>query len=659
MAEHNSWMGISPNVVNFQNKGLNREALPGDTVFTTPEAMTRTYPLHMISTYAITPPHLKQPLLGTIAKDLATDPTQLHYFWSEASAARYSNEDIKLAGKEVKNKVVPLLGEAASKLDTFSIKEEGLVTIFSALNPHEGSELNDISLIKPATELFKGLIDGTLHSSMRGLRSEKLSSRLKGGAIKMEELQYSQDRLVHLLYTLTNGVLKTHDQYLYQKLHDLLSFRTPFLNYRLPQAGLQAAAGFSLDNDTLAKAVLVDFTNSLFEAIYHPGSDEAGKNLQETIERSPVGMHYLRTAKKRDHNREDALMDFYNNRYGKIGQMQDTEMDVEEYYTRVLPFPENEIYSQNKELWVEYLKLFSTYALDNKLMEYPMEIIFLPDNTVRHVAMVDDDPFHAAQATYRHISKNNAEISNAHVIESFLTYLRPRLLGTTTAGLKINNNQRRDNLIQSPSRGLSSMGLTVIIDQKNNPAIDAQSLSFDQSGSILDIQIENTTLHMRLNDQYELCSLEGFPLQLGDDVRVWWDHVILPQLHQYICVASDENEGYMDGIDLLPEETPQAATKRVITKKIGHLRRLGLTPDGREKHHTPEQRLAVMERKFLLPHIETLDLDIFNQDRPYGEKVTFVLPIERELTERPIFHLPNAYKEDASVLAGDPQFGGE
>lgn len=651
MLEHAKIMGISPHIIDFQNRGLNRPAQPGDSIFSTPDGMARTFPIHTLVTYATTPSHLRSSIVHQTAHELVSAPDHLSYFWSQMACEDIANEQLKPAGIALKREIFPLLGLVAAEIDTFSLTEKQLVSVFSAL--HSKPDRKGQSVSEPADSLWSGLMQGTVHKSMRGFTPETLKKRLANGNIKMDELQYTQDRIVHLLYTLTNGILKTHDTLLFQKLHDFLSFRMPSLNFREPQTGLQAAAGFSLNDDTLVKAILVDFTNSLFEAIYHPGSDEAGKNLQKTIENSPTGMHYLRSVRKKKPVRDQELMVFYNERYGKLGQMYDTEMEVCEFYSRILPYPENKIYSEKYELWVEYLKLFSDYATDNKLMEHPLEIVHLPDGSVRHIAMVNEDSFVAARDVFRSFTQNNAEISHPHVIESFLTYVRPKLLDTTSAGLEINNRQKREDLINFPNHGLSRMGLTIAIDQKNSQAIEARSISVDQSGSVLDIQIGNTTLHMSLNDQYELCALDGAQLTLSDDVRIWWDHVILPQLHQYICVPPEENAGYMEGIELAAGESLQAATKRIVTKRIGFLRRLGLTKEGHEKHHTQEQRMTVLEHKFLLPHLETLDLDIFNQGRPFGEKVTFVLPIERELTERPIFHLPHAYKDDEAILAGD------
>ena len=651
MIETAKLMGIHPHIIDFKNKGENRPALPGDSFFATPDGIARTYPIHTLATYEITPNFLRSSFVHKTAQEITNDAAIFPFFWDELSNTKVTNPNLISAGTSLKKELIPELQKAALERETSLITENQILTVFSALHPKSEQEAK--RLFKPAEALWNGFIQGTVSPSFRGLSPEILKKRLDNGNIKMEDLQKTQNNIVHLLYTLTLGVLKTHDPYLMEALHDLLSYRHPSFGFRAPQAGLYAVAGFSLKDESLGEAILVDFTNSLLEATFHPGSDKARNNLEEVVEKSPTAKHYLKAAKKIKPIRDTDLIEFYDHRYGTLGQVVEAE-SAEEYYTRSLPFPENLIYSAKNDLWVEYLKFFSKYAIDNKVMKFPVEIVYLPDGTVRQVATVDEDPFYTAYEVMKYTAQQDINISKPHEVESFLAYLRPKLQKETFTKLALNNAKKRSDLIMNPSHGLSTMGLTVMIDEHNSPGIEAKRLSLDQSASEIDIQIGNSTLHMSLDDHYRLVAKDGTPLNLTRETKIWWDHVILPQLHQYICIKPEQHEGYMEGIALNGSESPQEATRRTIIRKVGHFRKLGLKQGGGEKHHTPEQRNLVLERRYLLPKVERLDLDVWNKDKPFGEKVTFVLPVEKELSERPIFHLPHAYTDDEVILMNEP-----
>lgn len=652
MLENIKIMGISPHIVGFPHAGENRAALPGDSVFSTPDGITRTYPIHTLATYEVTPSYLRPPLVHKTAQELATDPSILPFFWSELTNTNITNPNLINAGNALGKELVPELQKAALERETSLITENQILTVFSALHPksEEAAKL----LLKPAEALWNGFMQGTLPPALRGLNLDSIKKRLDAGNIKMDVLQTVQDKVVHLMYELTLGVMRTHDTYLMEALLDVLSYRHPSFNYKTIQSGLSVAASFSLNDNTLAKQILIDFTKSLLEGKYNPGEYTTRKLVDEILEKNPTAKHYLKAQEKLKPIRNNDLVDFYENRFGKSDHTVDTDLSVTEYYTRTLPFPESLIYSSQNDLWAEYLRFFSDYAMENKIMKNPVELLYLPDGTIRQVATVDDDPFFAAQEIMRFVATQGGEISKPHEVETFLAYLRPKLQKETFTNLALNNAKKRLDLIMNPSHGLSTMGLTVVIDENNSPGIEAKRLSLDQSASEIDIQIGNSILHMNLDDHYRLVAKDGMPLNLTRETKIWWDHVILPQLHQYVCVEPEQNEGYMEGITLSGNESRQEVTRRTIIRKIGHFRKLGLKPGGGEKHHSPEQRNLVLERKYLLPKVERLDLDVWNKDSPFGEKVTFVLPVEKELTERPVFHLPHAYKDDDVILANEP-----
>ena len=659
MLEHKTIMGISPHITDLENKGINRSAQPGDSFFSTPEGMALSYPIHTLATYIDTSDSDRPSLLRKVAKELVSHPEQIGYFWNQTTTV----DRMKSRGEHLKSALSPVLKEAASEIDTFSLTETQLLSVFKALYPPStGDKLEQEAAIEPAGSIWSGLIRGTVHKSLWGLPPEEIKERVKNGKIRMNELQYTQDRIVHLLYTLTTAVMETHDKHLLTKLFELSTFQTPYLDKKKVQSGLFVSAVQSLNNQTFAKYTLVDHARVLLGNMFN--IDTGGvvvHSMEKALELSPVGMQYIIEAQaQKNKSRADLLLEFYQNRCASLGQtfLMKT-VSIGEYYTRPFPFPENILYTNQQKLWYQYLGYLSTYNLEKGLVSSPILPLSLPDGTVRFIALQEGDNRLAAREVMKYAAENGtpSEITNAHVVDSFLTYSKPSLLETTYAGLEHNNKQKQAALLTQACHGIPKVGVHIAIDQDQHHEIAASMLSFDQSATFINVTIGNYTLKLQLNNEYELCYADGKPLEIDGQTKIWWKHVILPPLAELICKSPEEHEGYIDGTQGLSYEERMAAAKHTILKRIGHIRHLGITPDGKEKHNTQEQRDKVLALDYPLPHTPKLDLYELNKTDPFnefGNKVTYVLPVERELIETPVFYLPHAYDESQDLLDSDP-----
>ena len=502
--ENRPSMGIQPHI-NLEYPGVNRDAQPGDSIFAQFAGKAGfVHPIEVFMTYVDVakknPLDPQKPLLHALAEKLITDPSQIPFFWNQLEA----NQTYAVKGKEMKNELLPELKKAASEVDTFSLTEDQVVSLFKGMHSGPESSVAHSKKRDPFTVIFSGLIQGTIHELMRDLKPSEIEAKLKSGKLTMNELQDTQNRIIHFTYILTSGVLKTHDETLMRHLHDFLSLKTSLLSPAHPNAGLFAAGNSSLDDAALAKSVLVDFTNVLLMNMYDSGSRIYVENLHASLEQSKTGSYYFDERERVNPKRRVDLTNYYSsNRYGTFAKVKiDDKNNPVEYYSRPLPFPENQIYSSSyRALSLEYFQLLSSYVISRGLLQYPMSIISLPDGSIRHIAPAEGDPFDIARAVLMHVSHTPQEVSGQYVIESFLTYLKPRLSEKTSTMLLKNNEQKKDNLISFPSHGIPSVGLTIAIDQAHNLAIEAESISIDKTGSRLDMKINNTVLHVRLNEK--------------------------------------------------------------------------------------------------------------------------------------------------------------
>jgi len=674
MIEYKTIRDISPHITDLDKKVINRPAEPGDSIFTTPEGLAFSFPIHTLATYIDTPDSDRPPLLREVAKELVSHPEQIDYFWNQMTTV----DRMKSRGEHLKSALSPVLKEVASEIDTFSLTETQLIALFRTLHPPSLSD-EERNSVGPANSIWTGLLRGTIHESMLGTASKHdrknpqldseiikgklvlapktIEERLESKNIGMSELQYTQDRIAHLLYTLTTAVMGTHDERLLRELYKLLSFQTSSL--KEPLLGLFMSAGKSFNDTAFTQFTLIDHTNELLGTMFkiEPREILTGR-MRKMLEHSPAGLHYILEA-DRDVTRAQLFEQFYKERVATLGlsAIMDTD-SLGEYFTRPLSFPENILYAP-KKLWYQYIEYYSMYCLENGWVNSPVLPLSLPDGTVRHVAVQEIDNRLAAREIIKYAAENGtpSEITNSHVIDSFFSYAKPNLLETTFGGLEHNNKQKQATLLTQACHGIPKVGVHIAIDQDQHPEIAASMLSFDQSGTFINVTIGNYILKLQLNNEYELCYADGKPLEVDEQTKIWWKHVILPPLAELICKSPEEHEGYIEGTQGLSHDERMAAAKHTILKRIGHIRHLGITPDGKEKHNTPEQRDRVLTLDYPLPHTPKLDLYELNTTTPFdefGNKVTYVLPVERELTETPVFYLPHAYDESQDLLDRDP-----
>lgn len=624
---------------------------PSGELFSRSADVIKTVDIYSLySEYGRTPATFRAPIVKNIATSLIADPTQVSSFWTEMS----SNAE---QGTQLLNELRPSIKAASLEADYSKLNEKQLTSLFGLINP--ASEADTQSVVQSMlNDIWTGLVGGTMDKSFRQLSSDQLDKKLMLGQIGIKELQKTQDRIVGFLYTLTQGVLKTQDRHLYEKLNEFLAYETPILNPSQTHTGLVAAAGFSINPTTMVKAITVDYAHSLLETSLRPGNDTSLENTKKT-HTHPATRSYLAAAKKYHPNGAKALIEYFKNRKGIVGTVGyvDVDMDAAHYYTQPLQYPENLVQNMNNPLWAEYLTYYSSYAIENGMFRNPVEILYLPDRSVRHIVTENGEPFREARETIRLVSEKKQEVAHPLILETFLNNLHPRLLDETSVKLEENNAQKRTDLVQFPSHGISKMGLTIDIDRKTYPSIEASSFHIDQTGSVIEIAIGNTTLHLGLNNRYELCAQDGSPLHLDLGARIWWNHVILPQLHHYICADPEETEGYIVGVELEAGETPQAATRRVRTNRIGHFRTLGSKKDGTDRQYTAKHAEDLEKNyRFLMPHTEILSLKERNKNKKPGDGQieTYVLPVEKELTKTPVFRLPHAYDDSSEILKSDP-----
>lgn len=110
----------------------------------------------------------------------------------------------------------------------------------------------------------------SVHPSMRKKNQDEIRVGLEKGIITQNHLQHTQDRIVHLMYTLTTAVLKSHEEELLKSLGRTLTFQTSEFDDARPYTGLYACGGVSEEDDTLAKFTIVDYVTKILGKLYPP-----------------------------------------------------------------------------------------------------------------------------------------------------------------------------------------------------------------------------------------------------------------------------------------------------------------------------------------------------------------------------------------------------
>lgn len=649
MSEHPSLFGekylygISPHLASCPTSGQKREATPDDSILATPVGIRIARSIQTLATYADSQRKEKRGLFNKIATDLLLEATNIPFFYDCISNEHILNPQLRTTSEELRAELTKSYRESAMKQDPLKLTKAQLLSAYKLA--HLDSEYCEVG-----SEIMSGFLLSSVHPNLRKKGRDEIKAGLERGTISQGHLQYSQDRIVHLMYNLTTAVLESHDEELLKALGKTLTFQTQELNTTLPYSDLYTCSGMSENDETLAKFTHVDFTAMLLNKKYSSGV-EFENIMKNLIQTSPVAQYYIHHVEN-NHSRYGQLTDYYETRYSLLGEQISADVkNVGEYFTRTLPFPENIIYAQG-DLWYLYLEYFAKYALEKDIVKSPVISLSLPDRTVRPITLQEGDSGAAAKEVMQYASwlGEPATITDKYVVESFLNHLKPELQVPVCARLQVDNAVKRKELTSSPKHSIPQIGMYVAIDQQKYSDIAASRLFVDRSASRINIVIGNKTLSLQLDDNYLLCTADGTPLQITPTARIWWDHVILPQLYQYICRAPEDNEGYVDGINIEEGESAGQATRRLLSKRVGHLRTLGITTSGKSKHHTLEQRMRTLEVEFPLPKIKWLDLDKHNAGRPDGEKQTYVLPIERELKEPPTFHLPHAYDDTKNAF---------
>lgn len=635
--------GIPPHLDGFQKISQTREATPEDTILATSEGIKIARSIQELTNYATTPHKRKRHILDGIATDHITNPVNIQLFYRSISDDHILSPQLRLNSTELRTELGKAYGEVALRQDPLKLTKAQLLSVYELA--HSDGEYHEIG-----SEIFNGFLLSSVHPSMRRKNREEIKVGLERGTITQDHLQYTQDRIVHLIYTLTTTVLESHNEELLKALGETLTFQTRELNTPLPYSELYSCAGMSESDKTFVRFTHVDYTAMLLNKTYGSGV-KIEEIMIDLIQASPIAQSYINHAQI-NKDRSKQFHDFYLTRYSLFGEPISADVEnVGEYFTQKLPFPEKIIYAKD-DLWYLYLEYFAKYALARGMVKSPVVPLSLPDGTVRPIILQEGDSGAAAKEVMQYASwlGEPTTIIDKHVIESFLNHLKPELQTPVHARLQVDNEVKREELTSLPKHSIPQIGMFIAIDQENNPDMAASRLFIDRSASHINLVIGNKTLALQLDDNYHICSADGIPLQITPTARMWWDHVILPQLYQYICRAPEDNEGYVDGINIEEGESAAQATRHFLSKRVGHMRTLGITASGKCKHHTPEQRMRTLEVEFPLPKIQWLDLDKHNAGRQDGEKQTYVLPIERELKEPPTFHLPHAYDDTKNMF---------
>ena len=597
---------------------------PSDTLFATPEGKAITFGPDAYARYILSPEKDKKPLMHSLATELIAHPSYINSFFS------FGSDHYDESTKSLTPELIHTLPEIIKKSDSLSERQaRELLTLATS---------NDKKRQLFAQHVLREYVNATMH-----IDTEKKD-------VDLNNATKTQYEIVELLHSLTLAGLEIKDVNIYKFLYDVFTLKTPILALDDPQTGLFAIAGQSGSDETLAKGLLLDQTVSLFGQLLGANQNEYTDILVLAAEKSKKYTKPFLSRDLSNKKRDAQLMDFYTNRNRELGTyLEEENVDLNEFNTRPLPFPENIVYIQSQKMWPLFLDLFSEVMVKKGVIKSPIAQFSLPDGSLRFIAEDSGNSENVARGIISYALNEThfpPEVYGKKVIESFLRFTTPEILEQNMPDMKRMLAEKKQAL-NLPVRGINQSG--VEIQYGENHHIAATSLSIDQSGRAISLKMGNYSIHLQLNKLHELVDTDGHPLDLPENARVWWETVVLAPLKELVCPTREDGVLITGTEDLSPAEA-LLKTKKVLLTRIGFLRRL---PIG--KCFTPEQASKTLEVLYPLPGIEKLDLAELNKSLGYTKdegQYTYVLPLEKEKKDAlPLsIHTPHAFDDVAKYM---------
>lgn len=604
-----------------QERGI---PLAGASIFATPEGKARTFGPDAYARYTLPSPQDKKTRILELAAELVIHPSYITSFFS------FTEQSDAAQIPSLTKDLIATVPEMVRRSPFISARQ-ATDLIELTMSPREKDRLF-------ASFLLREYVKATLPVDP----SKK--------EINFKTASEAQDRIVNLLYTLTLAGMETRNKDVYKFLYDVLSFRTPILESKDPQAVLFAIAGKAQNDDTLAKAVLIDQTTGLFEQMFAKYPGEYPQILQNTVLNGGALVKTLTSTSPIDRQRNLQLSLFYAKRYRSLGTyIEDENMDTNDYYTQALPFPEKIIFTQNRKMWPLYLEICSEEMMAKGKLLTPIAQFSLPDGSLRYIAETEGHSEEMARSVIAYTLNEThfpPEVYEKKVIETFLRFTTPDLSKHMIPEMDTLLTEKKQALLH-PVRGIYQNG--IMIRYKDGRHIAASTLSVDKSGKEITLRMGNYSLHLRLNQFQQLLDSEGHPLDIPEESRIWWETIILAPIKELVCPTREDGVLISGTEDLSPRDAVEQ-TKKKLFALVGHLRRL---PPG--KGYTLEQAVESQKILYPLPGIERLDLEQLNKELGFTKQdgqYTYVLPKGRdEKGLGPVsIHTPHAFDDLAKIM---------
>lgn len=550
------------------------------------------------------------------------------------------------------------LTEVAMNQDTYSLTE-GQLLGFTRMALGENPLFIKEDDINPSINNNRKMIGSTV---MRGFVLGTTGSQIKEQFIVnssaqrefIEGITKTQDKTVELFYRLTAAILPTGDMKLYRLLFNTLNFQTPILNETDYQAPLYVLAKLAINDNSLTKMQIVDHVIELFSKILPNIDKKDSEYFSEVIQHFPFSQEYVDIL-NRNESRAKRIADVYKEIRETVDGRgifapivaDDEEAVIEEYGLPFpLDYPDNQ-FVKTDPLWFLYTKLASEYLFNNGEIDSPVYIVAFPDNTIRSVNIAKGigDNFTAAKILMKYVvNQPRIEGYENHFFPmSVLEYLRPQLSLKQKNYLEVSLEAIKTSL-KTPSRGIPEEGVILVINEHKEQKIEACNIFFDQSGRKIRLTVGNYDLNFLLDDQLNLCCYaDGKLLDLSEEAKLWWGNLILSNLEAFTSYRHEEDIILSD-LTEMPLTEAVDSTKKQLLKRRGHLRR-----EPPNRGYTEEQRNRVLELKWPLPGIGSLDLKTFNEGQGFTRfdgQYTYVLPLEKEKRSEPLrLKAPNALRK--------------
>ena len=591
----------------------------------------------------------RKEFIKKVACQLVSDPEYCECFFNYIENDHRKNPEDIVAIGEIKGCLCSgYLEKAAMTQDTFSLTEEQLLG-FARMSLGDGAKIGP--------KVMRGFVQGTTSSKIKGKSEKEIKEQfIKDKSISdefVEAIAETQDRTVELFYRLTSAILPTGDQGLYRLLFNLLNFQTPILKETDYQAPLYILGKIAIHDDSLAKMQIVDHVIELFSKILPDIAKKDSEYFSDVIQSFPFNQEYI-SILNRNESRAERITKVYKEIRETVEKRgifapvvaDEAEAVINEYGSPFpLDHPDNQ-FVKTDPLWFLYTKLASEYLLSRGEIDSPVCLVAFPDNTIRsvNIAKGKGDNFTAARILIKYvINQHHIEGYEDHFFPiSVLEYLKPQLSSEQKRQLEINLETIKTSS-KTPSRGIPEEGVVFVMNEHKKQGIEACNIFFDQSGRKVRLTVGNYDLNFLLDNQLNLCYPNGELLDLTEEARLWWGNLILSNLEAFTSYTREEDIILSDLAGVSMTEAVESTRKQLL-KRRGHLRR-----EPPNRGYTEEQRMKVLELRWPLPRIESLDLKTFNEGQTltrFKGQYTYVLPLEREKRNEPLrLKVPNALKK--------------